>query len=333
MPELFPILVLSAGRRVELCRLLRDDAAAVGMEAVLVAADANPHQSAACLAADESHQLPPAQHNEYGDAVVELVHRCGARLVIPTIDPELRTLALLREQLARHGVLTNVSTLSVVDTARDKLRTASALRDAGLATPRTAHPQDVLTNASSWDWPLIVKPIDGSASLGVAVVSTPQMLADLSRSDSVVQERLTGHEVTVNVFIDDTGMCQAAVPHLRREVRAGEVSKGITFRDPILSDLARAVAAALPGAFGVLCFQVFLTSGGPVVFEINARFGGGFPLAHRAGAPFTRWLIELAAGRSPAYHDRWIEGTCMLRHDSAEYVVMPAGQLRQAWFV
>jgi hypothetical protein len=39
------------------------------------------------------------------------------------------------------------------------------------------------------------------------------------------------------------------------EVRAGEVSKGFTFKNPELMDLARRVAEALAGAFGALNIQ------------------------------------------------------------------------------
>ena len=56
------------------------------------------------------------------------------------------------------------------------------------------------------------------------------------------------------------------------------------------------------------------------VFEINARFGGGYPLAHRAGAPFSRWLLEEAAGRPGSAHNDWEEGVTMLRYDAAMFV-------------
>ena len=57
-----------------------------------------------------------------------------------------------------------------------------------------------------------------------------------------------------------------------------------------------------------------------MVFEINARFGGGFPLTHRAGARFTRWLLEEAAGLLSTAHNDWQEGVTMLRYDAAVFV-------------
>jgi len=52
------------------------------------------------------------------------------------------------------------------------------------------------------------------------------------------------------------------------------------------------VVKAIPGLFGAICFQAIVGADGPVVLEINARFGGGFPVTHRAGARFTQWLLN-----------------------------------------
>jgi carbamoyl-phosphate synthase large subunit len=56
------------------------------------------------------------------------------------------------------------------------------------------------------------------------------------------------------------------------------------------------------------------------ILEINARFGGGYPLAHRAGAPFTQWLLEEATDRSSSAHDDWRPGVTMLRYDEAIFI-------------
>jgi carbamoyl-phosphate synthase large subunit len=55
------------------------------------------------------------------------------------------------------------------------------------------------------------------------------------------------------------------------------------------------------------------------VFEINARFGGGYPLAHQAGATFSQWLLEEVAGLPATANDRWQDGVLMLRYDSAVF--------------
>src|SRR6185503_7690674 len=131
----------------------------------------------------------------------------------------------------------------------------------------------------------------GSSSIGlIRYGSAEQYRRNPPPSDCIVQELLEGPEYTVNTFCDSGGAFRCAVPHLRIEVRGGEVSKGRTERRADLTGIAEQIAT-LPGARGVFCFQAIVTERGPVVFEINARFGGGYPLAHRAGAKFTKWLL------------------------------------------
>lgn len=136
----------------------------------------------------------------------------------------------------------------------------------------------------------------------------------------VAQELWTGKEYTVNVYFDAQGQLRCAVPHVRIETRAGEVSKGVTERQPQLMAIAEKIALSLKGAYGALCFQSILTPQGDVgVFEINARFGGGYPLAHRAGACFSRWLLEDVLNLPGTAHNHWQENLVMLRYDAAVF--------------
>jgi carbamoyl-phosphate synthase large subunit len=130
-----------------------------------------------------------------------------------------------------------------------------------------------------------------------------------------------GREFTINLFVNRLGKCVCAVPHWRLEVRAGEVSKGVTVKDERLMDLGRRVAEALPDARGALNVQCFLDEDGAIaIIEINARFGGGYPLAHQAGARFTDWLLAEQEGAEIAPYDDWTDDLAMLRYDDAVFV-------------
>ena len=64
-----------------------------------------------------------------------------------------------------------------------------------------------------------------------------------------------------------------------------------------------------------------MTEGGEfAVFEINAQFGGGYPLAHHAGARFSQWLLEEMADLPSTASTLWKEGVAMLRYDTAVFV-------------
>jgi carbamoyl-phosphate synthase large subunit len=319
------VLITSAGRRVELLNLFRADAAALGISLRVLAADLRPAMSAACRLADASFAVPEIASAGYIDHLLALCAREHVALLVPLQDAELPLMAANRERFARAGTKVTISAPSVVAIARDKLATARAFSSAGIPTPRTARLDDVLADATGWTWPVIAKPADGAASVGVHIVPDRVALGTLSlkvdRARYLVQERCGGREYTVNVFFDRAGRVRCAVPHERLEVRAGEVSKGRTERQTALCAAAQKLGAALPGAWGPLCFQAFIDADGRAgIFEINARFGGGYPLAHRAGATFPRWLMEDALGREFSAHDNWRSDVLMLRHDSSIFV-------------
>ena len=93
-----------------------------------------------------------------------------------------------------------------------------------------------------------------------------------------------------------------------------------------LMELAKSVAEALPGARGPLNLQGFVDKNNEVQFtEINARFGGGFPLAAEAGANFCRWILEDMFGLpSSASFANWRDHLLMLRFDSAVFIHEPS---------
>jgi carbamoyl-phosphate synthase large subunit len=350
----FTVLVSSAGRRVELLRGFRDALAAAGLAGRVLAADRSWYSSA-FHEADEGVLVPACDDDAFVPAVLELCDKHAVELVVPTIDPELPVYAAARERFAAAGVTVAVSGPETVAIAADKVLTHAWLVEHGLPTVRQAAVDVIRADPPGWPFPLVVKPRFGSAGIGVAIVSDPDELDTAARGgemllarggemllarggemllarggemllarggEMVVQEVAPGREHTIDVLVDASGRCVSAVPRQRLEVRAGEVSKAVTVRSPALEDLAARVGAALPGAYGPLTVQVFAADdGGLAVIEVNARFGGGFPLAREAGADHPRWLIEEVAGLpSTADAGAWRAGLVMLRYDAAVFV-------------
>lgn len=315
------ICLSSAGRRVELLRSLRADATALGRNARIIALDMAPGLSAACADADIAAKVPRCSDATYVASVAALCAEHKARLLIPTIDTELGIFSTQRQVLQKAGVHTVVSEPDAVEVARDKLRTAEVLSAAGIPVPRTAPLVDALSNRRQLTFPVVLKRVDGSRSIGLHFVDSLKAAAllDLDAVRYVAQERCVGPEYTVNCYVDQRGSLRAIVPHRRIEVRDGEVSKGVTERRADLAAIAHGIVAAIPGLRGPFCFQAILTDDGPKVFEINARFGGGYPLAHAAGATFGKWLMEETLGLPCTANDQWQDGLLMLRYDAAFY--------------
>lgn len=322
MPADIALLVSSAGRRVALIDCFRTDAAALGLSLRVVCIDTKPSLSAACARADVAYEAPRCATPEFIPFVHEVVRREKVKLIVPTIDTELLPYAQAADEFAGAGVLVNVPSLPAVQIARDKRITADFFAAAGVLVPRTLTLSQFLQQPPNWSWPLIVKPIHGSSSIGVRRVETPSDLDGVPEADRhVIQEFWNGAEFTVNMFFDEQGQLRCAVPHRRIEVRGGEVSKARTERHPALQKMARDIAAALPRCRGAMCFQAIVTNqGDTALIEINGRFGGGFPLAHAAGAEFSRWLLQEACGSASSAADSWRDNVTMLRYDAGVFL-------------
>jgi carbamoyl-phosphate synthase large subunit len=254
--------------------------------------------------------------------LLDIAIRHEISLIIPTIDTEMPYLAKAAHEFRGRDILLVVSSSETITLAQDKSRFNAWLRTEGFPAPRQAELEHALEEPSLWV-PGIVKPKSGSASAGVRRIETIEQLLALRGAPAgiLVEELAPGREFTTNLFVAN-GKCICAVPHERIETRGGEVSKGITRRDPALIDTMACIAERLPGAFGPLNIQAFVDDrGGVRVTELNARFGGGFPLAYEAGADFPGWLIAIQQGKPiPEQFRDWEADMLMLRYDQARFV-------------
>lgn len=316
------IMLSASGRRVALLRILQDSLRELGITGSVLATDITA-TSPAYHVGDARCLVPGYRAPGCLEALLDVCKQHQIKLIVPTIDPDLPFYAEHRAAFEAIGTRIVISSPDTIDIGRDKDRTHAWLVEQDLPTVDQCAPEIALENPSDWAFPLFVKPRCGSASIGATVVRDADELRFATRGgDCVVQRLAPGVEYTVDVYVDRDGECRCAVPRRRLETRAGEVSKGMTVRCEPVIELARRVAQSLPGACGVLNIQVFHDE--PTqqlnVIELNARFGGGHPLAHAAGATMARWVIQDAMGLPNDAHDDWQDGLVMLRYDEAVFV-------------
>lgn len=278
-------LLTSAGRRVELLRLLQ-----ARVQGPVVAGDLTSDAPAALLA-DGQSRLPAVRDPAYLEQVLELCILRGLNLVIPTIDPELEVLARSRDRFANRGIYVAVSDITGVQDSFDKASAADRLGRAGIPGVPTA--RWVEGQQPPFAFPVVVKPSRGSSGAGVRTIADPAGWTGPPGGDWLVQPLVVAPEVTIDVVTDDGHGVLAVGARRRLKVRGGEVERGVTIdAEPFLELAARTARAfALVGPWNL---QVFDSPGGPLVGEVNARFGGGMPLSEHAGAG----LIDLVVTRS-----------------------------------
>jgi carbamoyl-phosphate synthase large subunit len=320
--EIVTVLLSSVGRRSQLIETFREALNELGARGRLLGVDASPLTAPAAYLVDKCFAVGRCRDPGFIDEVLKIAIEEEVCLVVPTIDTELSVYAANRLRFLEHGITVAVSDPETVRIASDKIETHRWLLENGFPAPRQCTLNDVLRTPEEWKFPVILKPRSGSASLGVIKVDSLSTLKEYTegRQDLIVQEIARGAEYTINVFIEN-GRCACAVPHRRIETRGGEISKGITVKNEKLMQLAAAVVEKLPGARGALNIQCFVDADESVtIIEINARFGGGFPLANRAGAKFSMWLLEPLLEKPSTTSAEWQDGLLMLRYDTAIFV-------------
>jgi carbamoyl-phosphate synthase large subunit len=320
------VLVSSAGRRGALIRLIRDTIQPLGGRVFAVDCAA---WSSACRLADGWRVIPPFANEQFFDSLVAFCRQHSIRLIIPTHDRELPIYAKLRPLFAELGIHVACSGGETIAIAADKCRTHEFLVEHQLPTVAQI-PLSLANNSHvQLPFPLVIKPRFGSCSTGVRIAHDAEELAFYIKrtDDPIVQRQATGKEFTINLLVGADGRCRVAVPHWRVETRGGEVSKCVTVRHPQLLELAERLTQALPDAYGPMCFQAFVDGGADIqIIELNARFGGGYPIAHQAGANFIRMLIDELVGRDSAPVE-WTDGLAMTRWDDAVFWnIRDAGQ-------
>ncbi len=312
------ILILSAGRRVSLARLFRQAAKPLGLS--VATADMQPTMSSACQDGGDCVVLPHVDDVDYSNQLESYCRDARVRLVVPTIDTELPLLAELKARFATFGCTIAVSHPEMVEHCADKRLTGALFEPLGLKMPHR-----MAVDALSY--PVIIKPYDGSLSAGISILRDPLELTQSHLKNPrnmfcQYLEHADYEEFTCDAYFDRKSHIRSVVPRLRIEVRGGEVSKGQTVHNEIVPFLTERLAH-LPGAIGCLTIQIMRhrETGEKYLIEVNARFGGGYPLTAQAGACYHQWLIEeYILGRPITDYSAWQDRLTMLRYDAEIFV-------------
>lgn len=310
------VLVTCAGRRVSLVQGFVEAAHARGLQ--VLAADPDP-LAPALVDVDLAVRVPPLADPDYLPTLLRVVRERGVGLVVPTIDTELPLLARHAADVADAGATALVSSEDFVDICGDKALTAEAFAARGIDVPRSWLPDDLTDDAlAALPDDLVVKPRNGSSSKDVHLVRRDQVAQTVAVvPQPITQERLTGPEVTVDALLDLEGRPLHYVPRTRLKTLGGESIQGVTLANDELGPWIERVLTACSdlGARGPVTLQFFRTDRGPVLIEVNPRFGGGFPLTRAAGGDYPAWLLdELAGGTPEERFGDYRAGLYMTRH-------------------
>ncbi len=311
------VLIMSAGRRVELVNCFKAARDRLKIEGKVFAADMNA-TAPALYFADGYFLVPRISADDYIDAIISICNQNGISLIVPTIDTELEKLAANKEKIekATHARVL-ISDFDAVSICCDKFKTADFFKEHGFGYPRVITDEDI--NSGNYELPLFIKPLNGSSSINAFKVDSEKELNFFREyvKEPIVQECVSGREYTVDCFSDFDGNIITVVPRLRIATRSGEVLKGrIEKNAAIIADVKRLVKAF--GFIGQITVQCFLCDNGEIKYiEINPRFGGGAPMSIMAGADSCENLYRLLSGEKLSYSESWQDKVTFARFDGS----------------
>jgi carbamoyl-phosphate synthase large subunit len=265
----------------------------------VVAVDSDPLAAGMYVAHEHATVAPAIEGDSLVTDLADAAKRFHVDVVVCTVGEELLVLNGREDELG--GAAIWLPPHDAVVTCLDKWRFARLTGLAGVPVPPTAlgDPEgDMLTPVHRIPGPWVVKPRFGRGSRDVYAVDQPAELGWACRRTPapIVQTRVQGREFTVDLLTDREGRLAAAVPRWRLETKAGISTKGRTFEDDRVVDVARLTLAAI-GYQGAANLQGFVTDDGHVVVvEVNPRFSGGLALSLAAGADLVGEFVRATLG-------------------------------------
>lgn len=309
------ILITSAGQRVSLVRAFQKELNNIIDGGKVYTVDLNPLLAPACHVSDGYKSVPRVTDSSYLDELLQICKEWSVKMIIPTIDTELQILSNNINLFLNEGITPIVSSAEFINACRDKRIINDFFIERGIEIP-------IPMSKDNYTFPFFIKPYDGSLSKDIFLINSKEDLTDyhFSNSKLMFMEYINPQEFdeyTVDCYYNKQNNLICVVPRKRIFVRAGEINKGVTHKNEIVSYLKERLNH-ISGAIGCLTMQFFFNPDTKRIIgiEINPRFGGGFPLSYLAGANYPSWLIrEYINDESIEYFDEWEENLLMLRYD------------------
>lgn len=296
------VLFLGAGKRLSLLERFVIAGEVEALALTLLSMEGSPNVPIREVA--EIIVGPAFESQKFAQTLRDEVVRRSISIVVPCMDSATVALAGIRQALRSVGCWAVVSDASLCEAMFDKLRAEQWFRDCQFPIPTRRV------------FPCLAKPRLGFGARGQYVAHCEEELnlffRHHVRDDYIVQPLIAGQEYSVDGYVDVKGDVIGVLSRKRLEVSAGEVDVSETHRHQGILSLSRRLLS-IPGWQGPINLQFFDTPDGPVLIEVNPRFGGGVTHAIHCGLDMPRWILREALGRAIEPFDEWPNGSLMTR--------------------
>lgn len=328
----------STARRIDFVGFFQDALKNAGIDGKVITAD--PEYNAPSLqAGDENYVIPEQTDSNYIESIVEICKKHQVNCLVPLNDWEVPQISAHKNELEKLGVSVFAPDLNIVKKVRDKAKYWELLEHFGVKTPLTyLNVEDAKKALEKQEvsFPLIVKPRNGSASIGVEIIDNVEDLefayqlvvrkikespldGDTSREaedNVIIQEVIEGDKFSLDMFNDLNGRFLTSFARKQLGMRGGDIDRCITVNIPELTEIAQRLAKGFSHA-GYMNCDVYFNGTDYYIIDINPRFGGGYAFTHSAGADIPAAIIALTTGKQ--VQEEWLRQKPdieLARHDT-----------------
>jgi len=240
---------------------------------------------------DDVFEVPYAYDQNYIGALMNLVSKTGAELIIPSTDYESYYLA---KHEAEFSIPVAASPAEVTFFCLDKYRNWEAFTKCNIPFAPSVLPSQFKGEFDRY----IVKPREGRGSRGIHIQPTNVSAFD---DTNLVQQLLEGPEITSTFYVLQDRSLLGSIT-MRRELESGNTARAEVTKeyDAEVEQLALLMIEAFPFR-GSVNIQSKVTPHGIVPFEINCRISGTNSIRSQFGFNDVAFTIqELLFHETPA---------------------------------
>ncbi|SEQ47444.1 carbamoyl-phosphate synthase large subunit [Hyunsoonleella jejuensis] len=331
----YNILFTCAGKRNYLLRYFKE---ALKGRGKVIAVDSHKY-AAASADADMFLQVPNIYDKNYIYKLRNIIADYNIVALISLNDLELSILSKNKDALEINNLKVLVSNTNIIDLAFDKWKTYQFFKGLGLNTPKTYINFDAALKAikkNTLSFPIVLKPRFGSGSIGIDICEDMEELKlahqlkkkQLKRLGYslngtmkvddiiVIQEKINGREFGFDIVNNFDGEYFGTFLREKIEMRYGETDKAKSVINKKFNDFSIELANNLKHV-GCLDGDVFFVENEWIFLELNARFGGGYPFSHEAGANIAAVYVDWIIGdnHNVSKHINYKEGLVFSKFD------------------
>ncbi len=332
------ILITSGARRIDFVGFFKHSLKEAGIEGNVIVTD--PDDNAPSLqAGDKSYIIPHQTEENYTDSILNICKEESINCIVALNDWEVPSLSEHKDKFDEMDICLFAPDLAIVEKMRDKAKYRELLASFEVKAPISyLNVEDASQgiDRKEVEYPLIVKPRNGSASMGVKFAynlkdlkfaydnAVREILDSPLNEDSqkkpeenvVIQEVIEGDKFSVDIFNDLDGNFITSLNRKQLSMRGGDIDRCITVNSPDLMEIGRKIGQNL-GHVGYINADVYYNGEDYYVIDINPRFGGGYAFSHRAGANIPSAIIAIALGEE--IKEEWLtqkDNVELARHDT-----------------